>query len=122
MNGRVTSGFCLVTYASDCAVAQVRRRAVVPAHNGGGGPRRARTVTGRCRQEVCGQLPRDSSIVRLGRGSGHRNCSYRVSLSMKRFSHEMLYFAIVVFDEFGVKWVALLSSRYARSSDEGRLL
>ncbi len=27
------------------------------------------------RQEPCGQLPRYSSMVRLGRGSGHRNCS-----------------------------------------------
>lgn len=30
---------------------------------------------------------------------------------MKRFSHEMPYFAIVVLDEIGVRWVALFSSR-----------
>ncbi len=70
-----------------CAAAQGGRAAAVPAHNAGGGPHRVRTATGWSsgrvgrssgsvgRQEVCGQLPRDSSIVRLGHGSGHRNCS-----------------------------------------------
>ncbi|GGQ48885.1 hypothetical protein GCM10010267_09130 [Streptomyces griseorubens] len=80
MNGRVTSGFCGVTSASDCAVAQARRRAAVPAHNGGGTTAvAARAARGPPpedeRQEVCGQLPCASSMSRLRCGSGQRNCS-----------------------------------------------
>jgi hypothetical protein len=90
-----------------CAGAQRPVVSAVPRHPTVGG-----CVTGAWQpQEPCGQLPRYSSMVRLGRGSGHRNCSYRVSLSMNRLSQETLYFAIVVFDELGVKCVAEFSSR-----------
>jgi hypothetical protein len=43
------------------------------------------------------------------------NCSYRVSSSTKRFSHEIENFAIVVFGLFGAKWLAPFSSTYAFS-------
>ncbi len=41
---------------------------------------------------------------------------------MKRFSQEMLYFAMVTFAEVGAEWVALFNSRYALSSVLGRLV
>ena len=43
-------------------------------------------------------------------------------MSTKRFSHEMEYFAIVVLEVFGAKWLAPLSSRYALSRVDGRLV
>src|SRR5688500_4652964 len=65
---------------------------------------------------LCGQVLRYSEMV-LSFGAGQRNCSYRVSLSTKRFSQAIEYLAIVVLELFGAKWLAPRSSRYALSSE-----
>src|SRR5690606_27940284 len=44
-------------------------------------------------------------------GPGQRNCVYRVSSSTNRLSQEIEYFAIVVLELLGAKWLAPSSSR-----------